>query len=201
MLSVPQSGCESDFYQLHQSTLAIFGSLSQRILNSSANHQQNSANFLSPNGLKSRSKTCFWRHHDWDSGRLDLRAPDISRAQDQPYTPRPAVMIVGLHPPGWSECECLTASFKYIKMWDVVFWTWGSSAKRFQDIRFLHRFLLGSRAKKLPKMAQPITAVNQWTQNGLFLLSFPSLFGGGVVWIMILMILWSGPYLAEKNKS
>lgn len=143
MLSVPQSGCESDFYQLHQSTLAIFGSLSQRILNSSANHQQNSANFLSPNGLKSRSKTCFWRHHDWDSGRLDLRAPDISRAQDQPYTPRPAVMIVGLHPPGWSECECLTASFKYIKMWDVVFWTWGSSAKRFQDIRFLQPFLTG----------------------------------------------------------
>lgn len=38
------------------------------------------------NVLKNQSREIFGA---WDSGRWDLRAPDISRAQDQPYTPQP----------------------------------------------------------------------------------------------------------------
>ena len=47
-----------------------------------------------------------------------------------------------------------------------------------------NRFSLGSHTKKLPKMAQPITATSEHFEScnkkrGLFLLSFPSLFGWG----------------------
>ena len=87
---------------------------------------------------KSIEKLLFFREISgaWDSGRLDLRAPDISRAQDQPYTPQPdeAVALRGWKPSRvirmWmfdskfsstSRCECFEPGAPLRKVLQGIF--------------------------------------------------------------------------------